>query len=304
MKILIIQAVTKEIEEYSNIFIPHNSRYAIHHGYHYLIFNEESSKFKNHPSWLKIECFKKIKWDEYDYIWVLDADCLINDWSIKLENIISKEENEIIISENGLNSGRDLNAGSFILRKTIIPVLLEKYKEYENTNCKFLKQKFWEQEMFNDWFEKEPNIFSKRDMNEINSYFQSCFSAEEAFQELVLNVKKHLIKETGKHLDINMENFQNSILEICEREKSDLLIKSRLYILSFMKDNIDKIYSENINSVLYNELYKSFFSKKEDINLKIKEFKKKQFVHHMMGMTNKDRIEKSKRIISENQFNR
>jgi hypothetical protein len=220
-----------------------------------------------------------------------------------LEDVISKEPREIIMSENGLNGGRPLNAGSFILKKTIIPTLLEKYKEFEQTGSRFLKQKMWEQEMFNDWYEKEPNLFSKRHMDEINSYFQSCFSKREALEELIHNVCSFLSKKTDSNISIDIDNFDSSLEEIKKVQSSNAIVLSHLYILDFIMKNINEIYAENINSVLFNELYNTHFRKTDDINLKIKTFKSKQFVHHMMGMSDKDRLQKAKRIITQNNFN-
>lgn len=196
MKILIIQITTLEIKEYSEIFLSHNSKYAIKNGYHYLIFNEKSENYNFHPSWIKIACLENINYSLYDYIWVLDADCLITNQSITLEEIINKDPTNIIISENGTNGGRKLNAGSFIVKGSFVPTLFHRFKDYIKTNTQFLYKRFWEQEMINDWYEIDPSVFSIRNMNEINSHWMSFDKPtnQNQFVNHVMNCPQNLVR--------------------------------------------------------------------------------------------------------------
>ena len=89
--------------------MPHNLKYALERGYDYFIYQNNHFCYPN--TWLKVEVFKHVNYMGYDHIWVLDADCVINDFSVNLEELIDKDNKDIIISENGPNGGLRLNAG-------------------------------------------------------------------------------------------------------------------------------------------------------------------------------------------------
>ena len=169
MNILILQVMDRNVKDYSVYSLPINLEYSIKNDYDYLLY--QKSDFKHHPSWLKLEAFREIDLGKYEYIWVLDTDCIINNHSIKLESIIAKDPKEIIISENGSNGGRLMNAGSILYKASIIPELLERYTKWESDGSEFMQKKYWEQEMLNDWYEEDPSRFSVRDMNELNSFW-------------------------------------------------------------------------------------------------------------------------------------
>jgi len=165
MKILILQCCDENIKEYSKFSIPHNIKYALKYNYDFQLYQDNN--FKHHPAWLKIDCFKNINYKNYDYIWVLDADALINNFDIKLENII--DGNCIIVSENGGNGGRLINSGSIIYSKYVIQDILNKYFEWIENNNIFMKRYFWEQELINDFYEENSNIFTILNMYILNS---------------------------------------------------------------------------------------------------------------------------------------
>ncbi len=169
MKILMLQVMNSNVKEYCVYSLPINLEYSIKNDYDYLLY--QKNDFKHHPSWLKIEAFREIDLAKYDYVWVLDTDCIINNHRIKLEDIISRDPGEIIISENGLNGGRRINAGSMLIKTSIIPEVLERYEKWEADGSEFMQKKYWEQEMMNDWLEADPTRFSVRPMQELNSFW-------------------------------------------------------------------------------------------------------------------------------------
>src|SRR6476620_7571323 len=103
MRILLLQVSTKDIKDYAVYSLPHNLKYAIEKGYDYITY--QNNNFPYPSTWLKVEVFKHVNYRDYDYIWVLDADCVINDFRIDIERLINKDRRDIIVSENGPNGG-------------------------------------------------------------------------------------------------------------------------------------------------------------------------------------------------------
>lgn len=172
MKILICQVITPDIKDYSQYSLPTNLEYSIKWNYDYLLYTAKKTEINYHPAWLKITSFYDIKVDKYDWIWILDADAIINNHEIKLEDIIGDENKPIIISVNDLNGGRYLNSGSILIKSSYVKELLKKYEDAIDNNYKFLTDRFWDQELINDWFEEDPIPFSVRPMMELNSHWR------------------------------------------------------------------------------------------------------------------------------------
>ena len=78
MKILICQVITPDIKDYSQYSLPTNLEYSIKWNYDYLLYTAKKTEINYHPAWLKITSFYDIKVDKYDWIWILDADAIIN----------------------------------------------------------------------------------------------------------------------------------------------------------------------------------------------------------------------------------
>jgi hypothetical protein len=195
MRILLLQVSTAELKEYAVYSLPHNLKYAVDKGYDYFLY--QNDHFPHPANWLKIEVFKHVKYREYDHIWVLDADCVINDFSVSLEELINKDKKDIIISENGPNGGLRLNSGSVIYSAKIVPQLLKKYDRWsaESDNMyRALDQRF-----LNEWNDCNPEVFSVREFSELNSWwfemdpanFVFHFMARELGEKVDL-IKKHV----------------------------------------------------------------------------------------------------------------
>lgn len=86
MKIAVLSLWTKEIEEYA---IPVNEvrkAYCHKHGYA-LVTETQSLDPTRHPAWSKLKLIQKVL-PEYDYVFWNDADCLIFDHKVTLEEFI------------------------------------------------------------------------------------------------------------------------------------------------------------------------------------------------------------------------
>ncbi len=196
MRILLLQVSTNDVKEYAVYSLPHNLKYATEKGYDYFMYQNNHFPYPAH--WLKIEVFKHVKYREYDHIWVLDADCVINDSSVKLEELIDKDKKDIIISENGPNGGLRLNSGSVIYSARIVPQLLKKYDKWtaESDN---MHRAFRDQRFLNEWNDSNPEVFSVREFSELNSSwfemdpanFVFHFMARERSEKVDL-IKKHV----------------------------------------------------------------------------------------------------------------
>jgi len=171
MKILILQVMTPEIAGYCTYSLPLNVEYAVKNGYHYHLHHTRCSDIPHHPPWLKLEALRSVDLRSYDWIWVLDADCVINNLETRLEDVIAADPKDIIISKNGRNGGRLLNSGSFVLRSSAVPSVLREYDAYAAAGSPHMRNRFWDQEMFNDWYDRDPSVFSVREMNVLNSHW-------------------------------------------------------------------------------------------------------------------------------------
>lgn len=171
MKILILQVATPNIKDYSIYSIPININYSIKWDYDFLLYTHKEDAIDYHPAWLKITSFYNINIEKYDWIWILDADAVINNDKIKLEDIISNCNKPIIISKNGKNGGRYLNSGSILIKSDFVKELLLKYEDCVRKGYVFLNENFWDQELINDWYEESPEHFSVRKMKELNSHW-------------------------------------------------------------------------------------------------------------------------------------
>jgi galactosyl transferase GMA12/MNN10 family len=169
MRILLLQVGTRDIKDYAVHSLPHNLRYAAEKGYDYFLY--QNNHFQYPAMWLKIEVFKHVSYAEYDHIWVLDADCVINDFSVDLEKLINKDRKDIIISENGPNGGLRLNSGSTIYSARIVPYLLERYDQWVAESNPHLHQNWHDQQLINEWNDSNPEVFSVREFSELNSWW-------------------------------------------------------------------------------------------------------------------------------------
>ena len=186
-RVLVIQCYTESIKEYAMESFSHNVKYFVNKGYDTLLYTD---KIKYHPTWLKIDCLTKINYNKYDYVWVLDADCLINNISKSIEELIGQHPTKILCSKNGLNGGSLLNSGSIIYPKESIEIILSHYAKYKDQDNKFLYEHWHEQTMLNEIVEKYPTIFETLDMDVLNSWWLVDIYSNENFIHHYMGITK------------------------------------------------------------------------------------------------------------------
>lgn len=149
--IAVIQVTTPNIKEYSDLTIPTVTAYCLKHGYTHLVYNKGDDYFP-HPAWAKIDILVTTNLTSYDYVWVLDADCVINNDKKSLEDLIDFDTlHDAWCSVNGANGGRLFNTGSIIYDVLSLGTLGISYRDYCNSKSKEeLKRPFWEQDFIND----------------------------------------------------------------------------------------------------------------------------------------------------------
>jgi hypothetical protein len=118
-----------------------NNNYARKHGYDFHFFSTPFDSSVTH-AWQKIPAFVKMfqHVNGYDYAMYIDTDAIFYDQSIKIEDIISKYEGDVIVCSDEANSAGKykVNGGSLIIKKTPAAVgllknwweLRHKYKEF------------------------------------------------------------------------------------------------------------------------------------------------------------------------------
>lgn len=123
MKILVIIPFDEdgfhEGEKFSTIaretVIPNAQEYCSLHKYDLIFANPYGNKFERFPQWLKI-AISIDKLSDYDLIWALDSDTLITNFTKKIEDYISPNEDFLLTSTD--LSVKNINSGSMIFRNT------------------------------------------------------------------------------------------------------------------------------------------------------------------------------------------
>ncbi len=98
MNILILTAADDEIREIGDISAANKARYARMHGYDFLYvtkYPEWNNWQGGDRSWYKIPLLQKYL-ASYDWVWWTDADCLIRNFYIKLEDILATDMDLVI----------------------------------------------------------------------------------------------------------------------------------------------------------------------------------------------------------------
>jgi hypothetical protein len=170
LKICFFQITNSSTEPYSKYSTLLNKRYCDKHGYDFKEYLSEIDKREYHYTWCKIFQAKKIlETENYDFIFFLDADAIIINTSIKLEEIILKMKTDISFSENGVNGGELISTGAFLASKNTLK-FFDTCIELVNTDMQDKKFNYWhELAVINRMYEEgwPMDIF---DMNIMNSY--------------------------------------------------------------------------------------------------------------------------------------
>lgn len=110
MNIGIFTHFDNNFKEVGNITYPILQKYAEKHGYHAHCITERNSD--RHPVWDKVKIIRD-NLDKYDWLMYVDADTLITNHTIKLEDIID-DSFDLIISRDV----NDINSGVFFIKSS------------------------------------------------------------------------------------------------------------------------------------------------------------------------------------------
>ncbi len=148
MKILLLSLADGSFADIGAISSPNKQRYADRRGYDFLCVDYVRDSNRS-ASWNKILWLEKLL-PEYDWVFWTDADSLIMNGEIRLEDVIGDSSHDLIFTkdENGLN------AGQFLIR-----------------NCcwsLWLLDSIWDQTQFLDhpWSEQAALMYVLREMSE------------------------------------------------------------------------------------------------------------------------------------------
>lgn len=141
MKIAVIQIYNNNIKEYAEYSRMINSIYALKHGYEYISWDYDLVPLEYSVYYNKIAAiYQTIKSDiNFEWVLYLDADAIITNQSIKLEDIIAKYQDKEIIMAQDLNGK---NNGVILIKNT--PIMAD-YLQDCYTNRNFFHSKTPEQ---------------------------------------------------------------------------------------------------------------------------------------------------------------
>ena len=108
MRVLILTLADEKFSDIAEISTPNKKRYAKHHGYGFVCVDELPAPDRS-ASWNKIRAIQE-RLDEFNWIFWTDADSLIMNGDIRIEDIIGDNRQDLIMTKdtNGLNAGQFL----------------------------------------------------------------------------------------------------------------------------------------------------------------------------------------------------
>lgn len=141
MKILVLTLADSNFSDVADISMPNKIMYSSIHRYHFIQEFELLDKTRS-ASWNKI-LFLQEHLPNYDWIWWTDADSLVMNMEIRLENIIDEDDDDICAPDMIITEDYNgLNAGQFLIRNCdwSIEFLKRVYNEDQ-----FINHHWWEQ---------------------------------------------------------------------------------------------------------------------------------------------------------------
>ena len=115
MKICVTFLKTPEIEDYAHIAEANRVAYCQKHGYELRIASGSLDKNRAINWSTIIHVLKILEEDKYDWVFKTDADALIKNFDIKIENLID-ENFDFIFTKDAFNA---LNCGNFLVRNSL-----------------------------------------------------------------------------------------------------------------------------------------------------------------------------------------
>jgi len=120
--------------------VPCNAEYALRHGYSLLVKHETYERGLAEGLHGILRTL-----DEYDLVWTLDADCLVTNHTLRIEDVPGLGEH-VTLCEEGIMPRNRFNCGSMVWRDTdgtrgLIHDLIASEEEWRNpSKCEFIWQ--------------------------------------------------------------------------------------------------------------------------------------------------------------------
>jgi hypothetical protein len=129
------------LEKWGKYTVDINKTYAKKNGYDFHYFNTPFDPSVTH-AWQKIPAFNKLfeHVNGYKYVMYIDTDAIFYDHSIKIEDIISKYDGDVLVCSDEANSAGKykVNGGALIIKNTPESIeLLQKWWELRNEYKEF-----------------------------------------------------------------------------------------------------------------------------------------------------------------------
>lgn len=167
--IAFVQVTSPEIKEYSKYSTEINKRYCDKHGYSFLEIETVNCETYA-PQWSKIfTVLELLKTNLYDYVFFLDADAVVLNDSVTLEDLIKDLDSPIAFSINDWNGGELINTGAFLCSKEAVPYLEECIKI--SILEPGLKLEYWHEQTAINRMYTQGWKMTVWPMNKINSYW-------------------------------------------------------------------------------------------------------------------------------------
>jgi len=146
-------------QELGNLTLPSKIDYCKTHGYDFYL-QETDFDYSKKIAWARIKIIiEKIKENKWDWILYLDADTMICNHTIRLENLVD-DNYDIIISRNFAKQEYEINCG----------VMLIKCSEW---SLKFFENLYTKSEFYNhDWAEQAAIMDELEKKEEIRNHFK------------------------------------------------------------------------------------------------------------------------------------
>lgn len=167
-------------QELGNLTLPSKVDYCKTHGYDFYL-QEKDFDYSKKIAWARIKTIiEKIKENKWDWILYLDADTMICNHTIRLENLID-DNYDIIVSRNFSKQEYEINCGVMLVKCSDWSL---KFLENLYTKSEFYDHVWAEQAAMMDELEKKSEIRSHFKFVH-NRYFNSYYHAwypQENFQ--------------------------------------------------------------------------------------------------------------------------
>lgn len=135
MRVLLLTSISNNISEIISITAPNKLEYCLKHGYSFMLDNQPY-KDAVERTYAIIPLF-----EEYDLIWMIDADTVITNMNIPIHTLECLGENITVCEENMVYWNR-INCGSMVLKNTektkwLLQAISDHKRNWESLVCQW-----------------------------------------------------------------------------------------------------------------------------------------------------------------------